>query len=158
MIKRPMTIEEEDRYWNVMVAQITDYDPDEIIGIGRSGCALAQWVAETLDLPLGFLDFKSKQFVCQFKSRRLVFVDDNCGSGQTYLQLREWFTEYFPHLEMKLAVFFSDAERTPVEIQNEIIQGGCIDFYANGPLYSSLKQLKGLYIRRRDELRIKNEI
>ena len=151
MQQREMPTAEAEQYFHAMVQQVRVYNPDEIIGVARSGLALAQWTAELLNLPLGFYEPNTQQFVCQPQSQRLVFVDDNCVSGETYQEVKQWLTQHHPTKTMKWAVLFSDAVKTAQATQQEIIQGTVLDYFALGPIYGSRKQIKGQHIRRRDE-------
>lgn len=150
MQQRYMTDDEKESHFQTLLTQIRTYGPDEIIGVARSGCALAQWCCEELNLPLGFFEPNTRQFVCRPYSQRFVFVDDNCVSGQTYLDTKRWF-ENTQKGEMQWAVFFSDKDKTPERIRRSIMQGVELDYYALGPIFSTREQPKP-YVRSRDEI------
>jgi adenine/guanine phosphoribosyltransferase-like PRPP-binding protein len=50
---RVMSNEEAIGYFNTMLKEIAEYDPDEIVAVARSGFSYAMWVAQILKKPLG---------------------------------------------------------------------------------------------------------
>jgi hypothetical protein len=145
---RPMPNAEGEQYFRNMVNQIAQYQPDEIIAVMRSGAALAMWTAQQLELPLGAYWHENNTLVKLPSSRRLVFVDDNIVRGTTRAKCFEYLAtleqaEYQHKLNYIWAVHTSDAFGTPIDIRNNIIQGGVLDYFVEGPLWAQRKIPQG---------------
>jgi len=125
---RAMTDSEGRKYFNCMVEQIQEYNPDAIIAVARSGFSYAGWTAQLLDLPLGAYWPDTKQLVLPEGANKVVFVDDNMVKGDTYLEAKE-FLKTHPALEYQWAVFFTDWT-TPEEIRSQIIQGIRLPYFS----------------------------
>jgi len=145
---RVMSNEEGNAYFDTMLKQIADFNPDEIIAVNRSGFSYAMWVAQILSLPLGAYWPKDNRLVASSDSKRIVFVDDNILQGSTFLQTKEFMKPYL--YEWRWAVLFSDWH-TPEEIRNGIIQGVRLPYFAEEPMWGSRKVSKAYGIRYRDE-------
>lgn len=144
--------EEGERLFQTMLKQISDYNPDEIIAVHRSGYSYAMWVAQILKLPLG--DYKPKKTQLSFDSdnpKKIVFVDDNILSGSTYKATKEFMAKNYPNVEYKWAVLFSDWNATSESVRNEIIQGARLPYFAEEPMWGSRKISADYGVRFRDE-------
>jgi hypothetical protein len=139
---------EGEVYFQKMLAQIKEFNPDEIIAVSRSGFSYAMWAAQTLKLPLGAYWPDDNKLVAKTKSKRLVFVDDNILQGNTYLETKSFMEGY--NYEWRWAVLFSDWF-TPEKIRNEIIQGVRLPYFAEEPIWGSRKISQDYGIRYRDE-------
>jgi adenine/guanine phosphoribosyltransferase-like PRPP-binding protein len=146
---RKMSDAEGEQYFDNMLQQISNFQPDEIIAVNRSGLSYAMWVAQELKLPLGCYWPKSKRFISDnTDSKRIVFVDDNVLQGSTYLETKQLMQAYL--YEWKWAVLFSDWH-TPEHIRNEIIQGTRLPYFAEEPIWGSRKISQNYGVRYRDE-------
>lgn len=148
MTPRIMSESEGHGYFTAMVEQIAEFKPDEIIAVARSGFSYAMWVAQTLKLPLGAYWPESEFIVRATEGKRVVFVDDNTVKGETYLTCKEVMDG--SDVEWKWAVLFTDWN-TPEEIRNEVIQGTRLPYFAEEPMWGSMKMSQGAGVRFRDE-------
>jgi orotate phosphoribosyltransferase-like protein len=146
---RVMSDEEGERYFQTMLEQIRKFNPDEIIAVNRSGFSYAMWVSQILKLPLGAYFPKKQQLVFSEAPKRIVFVDDNILQGSTFKQTKEFMAQY-PDIEWCWAVLFSDWH-TPEDVRNEIIQGVRLPYFAEEPMWGSMKISKDYGVRYRDE-------
>lgn len=124
---RPMTNQEGEQYFENLLAQVRAYAPEEIIAISRSGFSYAGWIAQELNLPLGAY-WPERELLVNTKTR-LVFVDDNTITGETYLELAK-FLEH-KNLQWKMAVFFCDWH-TPQHIRDQLLMGVHLPYFAQG--------------------------
>jgi hypoxanthine phosphoribosyltransferase len=147
---RAMNTKEAEKYFKNMVCQIDDFKPNEIIAVARSGFSYAMWTSQLLKLPLGAYWPKINELVTNSDPERIVFVDDNILQGSTYLATKKYMATYWPTVEWRWAVLFSDWQ-TPEDIRNEIIQGVRLPYFAHEPIWGSMKVSKGYGIRFRDE-------
>ena len=147
---RYISPEEGERYYQTMLKGITDFKPDEVVAVARSGFSYAGWVAQDLELPVGAYWSDDTKLVCKPNSKRLVFVDDNILQGTTYNATKEYMAKYHPDVEFKWAVLFSDWH-TPEDVRNEIIQGARLPYFAEEPVWGSRKVSKEYGVRFRDE-------
>lgn len=145
-----MSNEEGVTYFNSMLAQIAEFNPDEIIAVNRSGFSYAMWVAQTLKKPLGAYWPKEKNYVTTSSPKRVVFVDDNILQGSTFLATKEFMQQRVPDVEWAWAVLFSDWH-TPEQVRNEIIQGVRLPYFAEEPMWGSCKVSQDYGVRYRDE-------
>ena len=79
MKERPMTYGEMLMYLNILADQVKKYNPDEIIGVSRSGMPYATWISQILNIKhLGYLNLDNKEICLSNKSsKRVVIIDDN---------------------------------------------------------------------------------
>jgi hypothetical protein len=147
---RVMGNEEAIGYFNTMLKEIADFDPDEIIAVARSGFSYAMWVAQTLKKPLGAYWPDKGTFITHTNPKRVVFVDDNILQGSTFLTAKAFMSAKVPNVEWAWAVLFSDWH-TPQEIRNQIIQGVRLPYFAEEPMWGSAKVSKDYGVRYRDE-------
>ena len=137
-------------YLRKMVMQLEAFAPDEIIAVARSGFSYAMWAAQQLNLPLGAYWPERELLVCSPLSQRVVFVDDNTVDGETYLATKHVMARDYPAIEWKWAVLFSDWN-TPESVRNEIIQGVRLPYFAEEPMWGSMKISQAPGVRYRDE-------
>jgi len=152
---RWITNVEGEQYFGSMVEQIAAFKPDEIIAVARSGFSYAMWVAQRLGLPLGVYWPKNEFIVRASEGKRIVFVDDNTVKGETYLMCKDLmrqpnWQDYKNQAEWKWAVLFTDWH-TPEEIRNEVIQGVRLPYFAEEPMWGSMKVSQAAGVRFRDE-------
>ena len=147
---RIMTDQEGEEYFNNMVKQIADFNPNEIIAVARSGFSYAMWTAQILKLPLGAYWAERGELVTGSDPERIVFVDDNILSGTTYKDTKLFMDRYYPDTEWRWAVLFSDWH-TPEDVRNDIIQGTRLPYFAEEPMWGSKKISQDYGIRYRDE-------
>jgi adenine/guanine phosphoribosyltransferase-like PRPP-binding protein len=147
---RVMSNEEAIGYFNAMLKEIAEYDPDEIVAVARSGFSYAMWVAQILKKPLGVYWPEQQTFIVHTNPRKVVFVDDNILQGSTFLKTKDFMKLHAPETEWAWAVLFSDWH-TPQEIRNQIIQGVRLPYFAEEPMWGSAKVSKDYGVRYRDE-------
>ena len=145
---RWMTDLEGEKYFDNMVRQFKEFNPDEIVAVNRSGFSYAMWAAQRLGLPLGAYWPNTEFIVRATEGKRVVFVDDNTVKGETYLTCKEVMEG--SDVEWKWAVLFTDWN-TPEEIRNEVIQGVRLPYFAEEPMWGSMKVSQGAGVRFRDE-------
>jgi hypothetical protein len=143
-----MTDEEGEVYFQNMLLQIKQFNPDEIIAVNRSGFSYAMWAAQILKLPLGAYWPESNKLVALQSSKRLVFVDDNIVKGNTYLETKDFMSGY--KYDWKWAVLFTDWF-TNEDIRKEVIAGIRLPYFAEEPMWGSRKVSQDYGIRYRDE-------
>jgi hypoxanthine phosphoribosyltransferase len=147
---RVMTNEEGESYFTEMLLQITEFNPNEIVAVARSGFSYAMWVSQMLKLPLGAYWAERGELITGSDPERIVFVDDNILSGTTFKNTKYFMDTYYPTTEWRWAVLFSDWH-TPEEVRNEIIQGIRLPYFAEEPMWGSKKVSEAYGIRYRDE-------
>ena len=147
---RIMSDQEAEGYFRNMVSQIEDFKPNEIIAVARSGFSYAMWTAQILKLPLGAYWPNMFELITNSDPERIVFVDDNILQGSTYLATKHYMKTYWPNVEWRWAVLFSDWH-TPEEVRNEIIQGVRLPYFAEEPMWGSKKISADYGVRYRDE-------
>jgi len=147
---RQMSNEEGESYFNEMVKQIADFNPNEIVAVARSGFSYAMWTAQILKLPLGAYWAERGGLITGSDPERIVFVDDNILSGTTYKDTKRFMDTYYPTTEWRWAVLFSDW-LTPEDVRNEIIQGVRLPYFAEEPMWGSKKISQDYGVRYRDE-------
>jgi len=145
-----MTNAEGELYFDNMVNQISEFQPNEIIAVARSGFSYAMWVAQILKLPLGAYWAERGELITGTDPERIVFIDDNILSGTTYKDTKLFMDRYYPNTEWRWAVLFSDWH-TPEDVRNEIIQGTRLPYFAEEPMWGSKKISQDYGIRFRDE-------
>lgn len=148
MTPRVMSDAEGHKYFDEMLRQIKEFNPDEIIAVNRSGFSYAMWVAQRLGLPLGAYWPYTEFIVRATEGKRVVFVDDNTVNGETFLTCKEVMEG--SDVEWKWAVLFTDWN-TPEEVRNEVIQGVRLPYFAEEPMWGSMKVSQGAGVRFRDE-------
>jgi hypoxanthine phosphoribosyltransferase len=149
-----MTWDEMRSYFSNMLNQIIEFKPDEIIAVNRSGHCYAMWAAQILKLPLGVYWPDRSLLVKRPESSRLVFVDDNMLKGTTFIETAEYLKQQKHNIQdWRWAVLFTDWN-TPVEIQNRIIYGTRLDYFAVEPLPGSMKISAGPGLRHRDDANV----
>ena len=147
---RIMSNAEGELYYKSMLAQIAEFKPTEIVAVARSGFSYAMWVAQELKLPLGAYWPDLSDMFNTRDPERIVFVDDNILQGTTYKSTKEYMTKYYPDVEWRWAVLFSDWH-TPEQVRNEIIQGTRLPYFAEEPMWGSRKVSADYGVRYRDE-------
>jgi hypoxanthine phosphoribosyltransferase len=147
---RIMSNAEGEQYYNNMLAQIAEFKPTEIVAVARSGFSYAMWVAQELKLPLGAYWPDLSDMFNTRDPERIVFVDDNILQGTTYKATKEYMTKYYPNVEWRWAVLFSDWH-TPEEVRDQIIQGTRLPYFAEEPMWGSRKVSADYGVRYRDE-------
>jgi orotate phosphoribosyltransferase-like protein len=147
---RQMQDAEAVAYFNAMLKEIAEYNPDEIVAVARSGFSYAMWVAQTLKKPLGAYWPEHETFLVHTNPKKIVFVDDNILQGTTFLKTKEFMSNKVPNVEWSWAVLFSDWH-TPEEIRSQIIQGVRLPYFAEEPVWGSAKVSADYGIRYRDE-------
>ena len=147
---KTMTAKEGEKYFQSMLKQIKEFNPDEIVAVARSGFSYAQWIAQELDIKNLSVYYPGTKHLVSYGGKRLVFVDDNVLSGETYLEAKEFVNENWPDTTMQWAVLFSDWH-TPEAVRNNIIQGTRLNYFAEEPVWGSRKISKAYGTRKRDE-------
>ena len=94
---RKMTDVEAEAYFNKMLTQIKEFNPNEIVAVARSGFSYAMWVAQELKLPLGAYWAERAELIIGSDPERIVFIDDNILSGTTYKATKMFMTRYYPN-------------------------------------------------------------
>ena len=149
MPPRAITHSEGTAYFENMVAQIQEFNPDEIVAVARSGFSYAMWAAQRLRLPLGVYYHSPSRLITQSADpKRIVFVDDNILQGSTYQTAVEYMAQRSE--KWQWAVLFSDWF-TPASVRESIIQGTRLPFFAEEPMWGSHKVSVDYNVRFRDE-------
>lgn len=147
---RAMTAEEGERYFQHLLQQIKEFDPDTVVAVARSGLAYAQWVAQELQLPVGIYWPGEESLVIPNKHKRIVFVDDNILQGSTFLAAQKFLrNNAYDDSNWRWAVLFSDWH-TPEYIRNQIIQGVRLPYFAKEPFWGTRKVSAAYGVRFRD--------
>lgn len=149
---RVMADAEGRQYFDNMVQQIAQFNPGEVIAVNRSGFSYAMWVAQQLKLPMGAYWPKQQRLVRASSSKKIVFVDDNTVAGETYLTCKQDLGPTLRNegIEWKWAVLFTDWH-TPKPIRDEVIQGVRLPYFAEEPMWGSMKVSQDYGVRFRDE-------
>ncbi len=147
---RKMANDEAVEYFNIMLKEISEYDPDEIVAVSRSGFSYAMWVSQILKKPLGAYWPDNDTFIVHSNPKKIVFIDDNILQGSTFLKTKDFMKSRVPNVEWAWAVLFSDWH-TPEDIRNQIIQGVRLPYFAEETLWGSCKVSKDYGVRFRDE-------
>jgi hypoxanthine phosphoribosyltransferase len=124
---RDIGYDEMMTYVDNLVKQVAEYNPDQIIGIARSGMPFATFVAQKLDLDLGYYNPKYHHFMPAVEPKRIVFIDENFVSGGTQKDVHEFMAEYMPNVEYKLGVVMLDYFCP----DKDCMSGTVLDFWAN---------------------------
>lgn len=150
MQERPMHYEEMLAYLNILAYKVKQYNPDEIVGVSRSGLPYAAWISQLLDIKhLGYLNLNNRELCLSNKeSKKIVIIDDNIVEGRTYQEITTFMLNY-PQLTYKFGVLFTDNVKTPLSIKNQVLKGIDLNYFAT-TVPGIMKQYKP-YIRSRDE-------
>jgi len=149
MQEKPMHYEEMLAYLNILAVQVKQYNPDEIVGVSRSGLPYATWISQILDIKhLGYLNLNNRELCLSNKeSKNIVILDDNIVEGRTYKEITTLMLNY-PHITYKFGVLFTDNVKTPLSIKNQVLKGCDLDYFATS-VPGIMKKYKP-YIRSRD--------
>ena len=149
---RVMSENEAELYFTRIVEQIRSFDPKIIVGVARTGLVYAVWVAQELGIKdVGiYWPKQNRMAMTDNNPGRIVFVDDNTVSGSSYLQAKELMAAHYPQTEYRWAVLFTDWN-SPEIVQNEVIKGARLPYFAEEPFWGSRKISKDYGIRFRDE-------
>lgn len=144
-----MPYEEMLVYINILADQVKQYNPDEIIGVSRSGMPYATWISQMLNIKhLGYLNLDNKEICLSNKSsKRVVIIDDNIVEGRSYCEITKLMLNY-SNLDYRFGVLFTDAVKTPYWIKQQVFKGCDLDYFASS-VPGIMKQYKP-YIRSRD--------
>jgi len=147
-----MSEKEGELYFTRITEMIRDFNPEVIVGVARTGMTYAVWVAQELEIKdIGiYWPNHIRIDIPNADPKRMVFVDDNTVSGSSYLQVKELMARDYPNTEYRWAVLFTDWH-TPEEVQNELIQGTRLPYFAEEPFWGSRKISKDYGVRFRDE-------
>jgi hypothetical protein len=148
MEHKHMSNEDALKFFEIMLAEIKEFKPDEIIGVARSGFVIGTWVAHRLKLPMGGYWHDRNRIEKLSTSKRIVFVDDNLCKGRTYKKVEDFMVKNHSNIHWKYAVHFTDIDSP---ITNKVIRGAAIDYYIIEPLWGNMKVSKGHGIGFRDE-------
>jgi hypoxanthine phosphoribosyltransferase len=149
MREKAMSYEEMLVYLNILADQVKKYNPDEIIGVSRSGMPYATWISQMLDIKhLGYLNLANKEICLSNKSSKRVFIiDDNVVEGRSYIEIKKLMLDY-PHLDYKFGVLFTDNVKTPYWIKEQVIKGVDLDYFATS--VPGIMKVYKPYVRSRD--------
>lgn len=155
-----MTYAEMVKYVGILAEQVKTFNPDEIVGVARSGMPYATWVAQILNIKhLGYLNIENQELVLSNKNaRRIMVIDDNTVSGSSYYTIKELMDSlrktlplplFKPKFEWRFGVLFTDSLATPEEVKEEVFSGVDLDYYATS-VPGMMKNFK-YKVRSRDE-------
>jgi len=149
---RIMPASEAEQYFEEMVRQIRDFNPNVIVGVARTGLVYAVWCAQELGIKdIGVYWPKQNRIAMpNMNSERIVFVDDNTVTGGSYLQAKEYMAKHYHQTQYRWAVLFTDWN-SPQVVQDEVIKGARLPYFAEEPFWGSRKISKDYGIRFRDE-------
>jgi hypothetical protein len=106
---RSIGYDEMMQYCDALMEKVAKYNPDEIIGVARSGMPFATFIAQKLNLDLGYYNPKHGHFVpAKSTSKRIVFIDENFVSGGTQKQIHSFMKEHNPTIEYTLGCVMLD--------------------------------------------------
>ena len=124
-----MAYDEMRGYLGILAHHVRDFDPQEIVGLARSGFPYAAWIAQLLNLPLGYLNLKSRGFVLESPlTERVVIIDDNTVSGESFLAVERFMAEEHPGLGYAFGVLYADWF-TPSEVLGRILYGVRLPYF-----------------------------
>jgi hypothetical protein len=96
-------------YCDILMLKVAEYNPDEIIGVARSGMPFATFIAQKLGLDLGYFNPKHGLFLpANWGSKKVFFIDENFVSGGTQAYIRKYMFEEAPEMEYKLGCVMLD--------------------------------------------------
>ena len=96
-------------YTDQLALRVQAYAPDEIIGVARSGLPFATFIAQKLDLDVGYFNPKHGKYLqANDRSRRVFFVDENFVSGQTQREIRQFMATNHPDIEYAIGCVMLD--------------------------------------------------
>ncbi|HTX73780.1 MAG TPA: phosphoribosyltransferase [Rectinemataceae bacterium] len=127
--ERPMGFEEMEGYLHALVEKLRPFEPHEVVGLARSGFPYAAWVAQLLDLPLGYLSLRGRQLALENPSAgRIAVIDDNTVSGESFTLVQRYLSEAHPHLDFRFGVLYADWF-TPEDILERICYGVRLPYF-----------------------------
>ena len=128
MPARVVGYDEVIQYTDNIVNDIHEYNPDQIIGVARSGMPFATFVSQKLGLDMGYFNPKYEKFsfASNLTPKRIVFVDENFVSGNTQAKIRDFMKVNYPEIEYKLACVMLDMYCP----DKDCIHGKFLDFWA----------------------------
>ena len=155
-----MTYAEMVNYVSILANKVKTFEPDEIVGVARSGMPYATWVAQILNIKhLGYLNIENNELVLANKNaRRIMVIDDNTVSGSSYYTIKDLMDAkrkplplplLKPKFEWRFGVLFTDSLATPQEVKDEVFSGIDLDYYATS-VPGMMKNFK-YKVRSRDE-------
>lgn len=158
MIKRAMTVDEENHFISVMLEQARDFKPNCVVGVLTSGMVFATYAIQTLrldrDMAFGAFDPNTQTLTWikappKFSEQRILFVDDNICSGETYNIVKDYVGQQ-KHVAWRFAALFTDVDKTPQSVKDAVIVGVDLDWYAD-PVPSIKKDVSGRFRDARGE-------
>jgi hypothetical protein len=113
-----------------LLPEIREYNPDQIIGVSRSGMPFATFLAQKLNLDLGMYNPRNNGFMLgkplDISNPKLLFVDENFVSGRTQQQIRNFMDLTYPTVDYRLCCIMLDLY-CPDRI---CLYGKLLDFWA----------------------------
>lgn len=80
---------------------------DQIVGIARSGMPFATWIAQMLNLQLGYYNPVGNVFATVGQPKRIAFIDETSEWGTTQNQIRT-FMQQHPNTEYIIGCIWID--------------------------------------------------
>jgi len=129
---RAIDYQEMMKYCDILMEKVAKYNPDEIIGVARSGMPFATFIAQKLDLDLGYYNPKYENFMSATAGtdkpfKRVVFIDENFVTGRTQKQIRAFMAKAFPNVEYTMGCVMLDLFCP----DKECLHGKLLDFWAD---------------------------
>ncbi len=87
---RSISYDEVMYYCDTLIQKVKQYDPTEIVGVARSGMPFATFIAQKMNLDLGYYNPTYGSFVtCKpLDGARLLFIDENFVTGNTQSKIK----------------------------------------------------------------------
>lgn len=125
---RSIGYDEMMQYTDVLMEKVAAWKPDEIIGIARSGMPFATFIAQKLNLDLGYYNPKYEIFVpAKQESKRIIFIDENFVSGGTQAQVHAYMEKHKLDYEYHLGCVMLDLFCP----DKNCMHGKILDFWAD---------------------------
>lgn len=127
--ERPMGFDEMRGYLEVLAEGVRAFGAEEVVGLARSGFPYAAWVAQLLDLPLGYLNLRTRQLALEeVSARRIAIVDDNTVSGESFSAVVDFMASERPQLDFVFGVLYADWF-TPKAVLDRIVYGVRLPYF-----------------------------
>lgn len=130
-LSRSIIYKEVIKYCDDLIEKlnIEGYKPTEIIGVARSGMPFATFIAQKLNLDLGYYNPKYEHFLtCKplDENSKILFIDENFVTGKTQSQIKNLMQQY-PNINHKVGCIMLDLYCP----DKDCVYGKLLDFWAN---------------------------
>lgn len=129
---RSLDYNEVVEYTRQLAQQIKEYGATQVIGVARSGLPFASWVAQMLNIELGYYHPKHNLLtIVPGHGDRIVFVDETSERGETQNKIRALMADR--DNDYRIASVFIDQFHPALENkQDDIMYAKVLDFWCDG--------------------------